>query len=103
MLFDGLAKGLTRKGHQIDVMTVYPMKKPPLNYNVVVNLEKYSESLVNKWDVKFASELGDDTLPIIAVQFGNGLCEYLGLPEMQKIIKNPPNNPAYDLVIVEVS
>ncbi|KAK0165650.1 hypothetical protein PV328_004152 [Microctonus aethiopoides] len=101
MLFDGIVKGLVRKGHQIDLVTVYPMKKSIPNYKVVVNLQNITESLVNKWNVKFASELGDDTLPIIALQYGNGLCEYLGLPELQKIIKNPPRNPPYDLVIVE--
>ncbi|XP_015113242.1 UDP-glucuronosyltransferase 2B17 [Diachasma alloeum] len=101
MMFDALIKGLVDRGHQMDVMTVYPMKKPLKNYTVVVNLEGKQESLVNQWNVKFASELGDDTLPIIALPFGNGLCEYLGLPEMQAIIKNPPQDPPYDLVIVE--
>ncbi|KAK0156921.1 hypothetical protein PV327_011526, partial [Microctonus hyperodae] len=101
MLFDGIAKGLARKGHQIDEVTVHPIKKLIPNYKVVVNLQNITESVVNKWNVKFASELGDDTLPIIALPFGNSLCEYLGLPEMQKIIKNPPKNPPYDLVIVE--
>lgn len=102
MLFDGISKGLVRKGHQIDLVTVYPTTKSLPNYKVVVNLQNITESLVNKWNVKFASELGDDTLPIIASQYGNDLCEYLGLPELQKIIKNPPRNPPYDLVIVEV-
>ncbi|XP_034948011.1 uncharacterized protein [Chelonus insularis] len=101
MMFDAIAKGLVKRGHQIDVMTVYPLKKPIPNYHVIVNLENMTESLVNKWDVKFASELGDDTLPIIALPFGNGLCELLGLPEMQQIIKKPPQDPPYDLVIVE--
>lgn len=103
MMFDAIAKGLARKGHQIDVMTVYPLKNPPENYRVVVNLEGVVESLVNKWNVNFAANLGDDTLPIIADSYGNGLCEYLGLPEVQQIIKNPPKDPPYDLVIVEVS
>ncbi|KAK0175095.1 hypothetical protein PV327_008875 [Microctonus hyperodae] len=101
MLFDGIAKGLARKGHQIDVVTVYPMKKSIPNYKVVVDLQNITESLVNKWNVKFASELGNDTIPVITIPLGNGLCEYLGLPEMQNIIKNPPKNPPYDLVIVE--
>lgn len=102
MMFDGITKGLAERGHQMDVLTIYPLKNPPKNYNIVVNLEKKVESLVNKWDVTFATNLGDDTLPIIAEPFGNGICEYLGLPEMQSIIKNPPKNPPYDLVIVEV-
>lgn len=103
MMFDAIIKSLARKGHQMDVMTLYPLKKPMQNYNVVVNLEGKQPSLVNQWDVKFASELGDDTLPIIALPFGNGLCEYLAIPELQAIIKNPPQNPPYDLVIVEVN
>ncbi|XP_034941506.1 uncharacterized protein [Chelonus insularis] len=101
MMFDAIVKGLARKGHQIDVMTVYPLEKPIPNYKVVVNLESQQKNLVNQWDVKFASELGQDTIPIIALLFGNGLCEYLGLPEVQEIIKNPPKDPPYDLIILE--
>ncbi|KAK0175130.1 hypothetical protein PV327_008909 [Microctonus hyperodae] len=102
MLFDGIAKGLARKGHQVDFITFNPMKKPVPNYKVVVNLQNMTESLVNKWDVTFANQLGSDTLPTAATICGNYLCEYLAMPEMQEFIKNPPKDPPYDLVIVEI-
>ncbi|KAK0092120.1 hypothetical protein PV326_002160 [Microctonus aethiopoides] len=101
MLFDGIAKGLARKGHQVDFITFNPMKKPVPNYKVVVNLQNMTESLVNKWNITFANQLGSDTLPNTAFFCGNDLCEYLAMPEMQKFIKNPPKDPPYDLVIVE--
>ena len=34
---------------------------------------------------------------------GNPACELLYLPVFQDLIKNPPKDPPYDLVIVEVS
>ncbi|XP_057333523.1 UDP-glycosyltransferase UGT5-like [Microplitis mediator] len=100
MMFDTIIKGLLRKGHQVDVMTLYPLKNPPKNYSVVVNLEGITESYVNKWDVETAMNHGPG-LPIIADVCGNKVCEFLGLPDVQKIIKNPPNNPPYDLIVME--
>lgn len=34
---------------------------------------------------------------------GNPACELLKLPIFQDLIKNPPKDPPYDLIIVEVS
>ncbi|XP_015113327.1 UDP-glucuronosyltransferase 2B15 isoform X2 [Diachasma alloeum] len=101
MLFDALIEALAEKGHQMDVMTVYPLKKPLKNYKVVVNLERVAKHVVNQWSIEYASKLGDDVLPTLTTVYGNELCEYLALPEMQEIIKNPPQDPPYDLVILE--
>ncbi|KAF7992648.1 hypothetical protein HCN44_004992 [Aphidius gifuensis] len=101
IMFDAICKELANRGHHVDVMTMYPNKNPPKNYNVIANFEKYDESVVNKFNISFAMKIDGIVLRRISEYHGNRICEYLGLPEIQKIVKNPPTNPAYDLVIVE--
>ncbi|XP_011314832.1 UDP-glucuronosyltransferase [Fopius arisanus] len=101
LMFDGIMKGLVRMGHQVDVVTVYPFKTPVPNYKVIVNLEGKTSGFINRFNITYATDIGSDTLPWIALPFGNGLCEYLGLPEIQNIIRNPPQDPPYDLVMTE--
>ncbi|XP_015113283.1 UDP-glucuronosyltransferase [Diachasma alloeum] len=101
LMFDSIIKGLTGRGHQVDVVTLYPLKNPPPNYKVIANLEGKQESLVNQLSVAIAIQFGSDFTRQLALRSGNPFCEYLGLPEMQEIIKNPPQDPPYDLVVTE--
>ena len=38
----------------------------------------------------------------VATLAGNDICEFLNNSQMQQLIRNPPNDPPYDAVIIEV-
>ena len=101
MMFEALLKGLARKGHQVDVVGVFPLKEPypnytdiylpPLNFGVVNNLTFAK--------VKLFKHLATY---LTATDSGNKLCDGLGNPNLQKLITNPPKDPPYDLLITQV-
>lgn len=103
MMFEALMKGLARKGHQVDVISPFPQKKSYPNYTDIVVLPVEAHRVVN--NVTYDS-IGMSTLTMvhyIATEVGNKVCESLGNPDMLKLIRNPPTDPPYDLVITQVS
>lgn len=104
VMFTALMRGLAKSGHQVDDITHYPIKNAGNNYNVVVNLNGTMKSVVNSFTIEYIStSLTGDISRSIADEYGNVICELMRLDEMQKFIKNPPNDPPYDVVITEVS
>lgn len=101
-MFDGVTKTLARSGHQVDVVTHFQMKNPPKNYRTIINLDGTRGNLVNNFTIEFANHIQSATVVTISEMYGNELCELMGLPEMQKLLKNPPHDPPYDLLITEV-
>lgn len=101
-MFEGVTKGLANGGHQVDVVTHFEMKNPPKNYKIIINLGGTRKSLVNNFSIQFAALLEGNTVELISKLYGNELCELLALEEMQHLIKNPPNDPPYDILITEV-
>lgn len=102
IMFEALMKGLAKKGHQVDVISAFPLKKPVENYTDLVSIP-IKLTLVNNVSFDFM-KINLREMPVHAVSTigGNELCEYLNLPEIQKIIKDPPTNPPYDVVIIEI-
>ncbi|XP_023245843.1 uncharacterized protein LOC106639852 [Copidosoma floridanum] len=101
MMFESLMKGLARRGHQVDVVTHFPPKNPPKNYKNIINLSGTMESLVNNFTIDFVLGMADDVGTHVATVYGNRLCHLMGLEEMQNLLKNPPSNPPYDVLITE--
>lgn len=101
-VLNALAKGLAKRGHQVDVITHFEEKNPPANYNTIINLNGTRDDFVNNLSIEYCSEQAGDSVPFYAFTAGNEICELMSLESMQKLIKNPPNNPPYDLVITEV-
>ncbi|KAK2584309.1 hypothetical protein KPH14_006702 [Odynerus spinipes] len=101
-MFEALMKGLAKKGHQVDVVSPFPLKKPIANYTDLVSLPS-AMKLVNNVSYKQMKEQLYG-LPVYAVSTigGNQLCEYLALPDIQKLIHDPPKNPPYDVVLIEI-
>ncbi|XP_046835900.1 UDP-glucosyltransferase 2-like isoform X1 [Vespa crabro] len=99
IMFENLMKGLIKKGHQVDVISSYPLKKPFVNYTdlVVVPVEI---NVVNNISYKLANKLS--ILQKLSNIAGNNLCENLAHPKIQKLIRNPPKDPPYDVVLIEV-
>lgn len=104
MFFEQTMKGLARRGHQVDVISVFPQKKPYPNYTDL-EIPLMSPKLVNNMTFDFVKTFFEDNDMIyyFSDTFGNGLCEKgFETPVLQKLLKNTAN-PPYDLVIVEVS
>ncbi|KAL7293656.1 hypothetical protein TKK_0012735 [Trichogramma kaykai] len=102
ILFESLMKGLAKRGHQVDVVTHFPLSKPPENYRDIINLNGTMENLVNNFTIEFVNQMAGDIVESIATNYGNRICEFMGLPEMQQLIHGPLPNPPYDVVITEV-
>ncbi|KAL0120583.1 hypothetical protein PUN28_008344 [Cardiocondyla obscurior] len=92
-----LMKGLARKGHQVDVVSKFPLKKPYPNYTNIVTLPM-DVVLANNMSYDFIQQL--NTLEISAIMAGNNLCEYLENVAIKELAQ--PKNPPYDAVLIEV-
>lgn len=103
MMYGELMKGLAKKGHQVDVISPFPLKKPPLNYRDIVVYPPVTPGLVNNMtyhDMKLYTS--GTPVAFVANVAGNQLCTGMGNPEVLKFLKNPPSDPPYDVVITEV-
>lgn len=103
IVFEALMKGLAQHGHQVDVVSHFPLKSPVENYTDIISLDGTMEKLVNNYSIPFVLKATADIVPLIGGSYGNRLCHFMGFDDMQKLIKNPPKDPPYDLVITEVS
>ncbi|XP_051159341.1 UDP-glucosyltransferase 2-like isoform X2 [Leptopilina boulardi] len=99
---ESVAKALALKGHQVDVISHFELKNPPKNYTTIINLHGSLKETVNTWTLDMVEHFQNvDTVRILVEEFGNNFCELMGLEKMQRFIKNPPNDPPYDLLITE--
>ncbi|XP_018055638.1 PREDICTED: UDP-glucuronosyltransferase 2B19-like isoform X1 [Atta colombica] len=100
VMVEQLMKGLARKGHQVDVISKFPLKKPYPNYTDIVILPT-DVHLVNNMTYETMQQLITSN-PINAVSTwgGNELCKFLGNPEIKELSKS--KDPPYDAVFIEV-
>ncbi|XP_023246023.1 UDP-glucuronosyltransferase 2A1-like [Copidosoma floridanum] len=96
MMFNALMVGLAKRNHQVDVITHFPAKNPPPNFKLLIKLNGTFDK------VSINSVVDRDLTAHIADLRGNKMCELLGIEEIQKLIKNPPHDPPYDLLVTEV-
>lgn len=102
MMFERLMKGLTKKGHQVDVISSFPQKKPYPNYTDLAIIPS-SITFINNFTYELMNTLVKESLThSVATIAGNEVCERLGMPEIQELVRNPPKDPPYDLVIMEI-
>lgn len=100
-----LMKGLAAKGHQVDVYSHFPLKKKIPNYtdfslegSVPIFSNNVTYDLVeSEW--KENSNLMQNWYG----EYGNYICDLLQLPVFQDLIHNPPQDPPYDLFVLEVN
>ncbi|OAD58667.1 UDP-glucuronosyltransferase 1-6 [Eufriesea mexicana] len=98
-MFGTLSRALAKRGHKVDVISHFPTEKPLANYTDIINLSGkgiYSAISVEEW-----RKMQLQVTYFIATMFGNSICDLLFREEMQNFIKNPPNDPPYDLVIAQ--
>ncbi|XP_072755997.1 UDP-glucosyltransferase 2-like [Anoplolepis gracilipes] len=102
VMFEQLIKGLARKGHQVDVISPFPLKKPYPNYTDIVKITP-PLVLVNNMSYEFMQVLlGTNPVYAVGTLAGNDLCENLDNPMIQELARNPPKDPPYDAVLMEV-
>lgn len=102
VMFEHLMKGLARKGHQVDVISTFPLKKPYPNYTDIVKLQPPMKLVNNLTYEMMQSLIGSNPAYAVATLGGNEVCNYLRNPEIQKLIREPSKNPSYDAVFIEV-
>ncbi|XP_047365690.1 UDP-glucosyltransferase 2-like isoform X1 [Vespa velutina] len=102
VMFETLMKSLANKGHQIDAITSFHLKKPFVNITELVVITPQMK-LVNNISYEQMKTLLTG-LPVQAIANIGGIevCEHLGRPEIQKLIRNPPKNPPYDVILIEI-
>lgn len=101
IVFEALCKGLASKGHQIDMISHFPTKKPIPNYTDIIDLSGTRKAIVSSFTIDFAKILDRSLVYYLTTDFGSSYCHLMGNEKMQKFIKNPPNDPPYDLIITE--
>lgn len=102
VMFEQLMKGLARHGHQVDVISSFPLKKPYPNYTDLIVLEP-SRYLVNNFTYsEMRTVLTTMVVQAVSGLGGNEVCEHLANPQIQELLRDPPRNPPYDAVIIEI-
>lgn len=103
MMYKNVMKHLAKRGHQVDVISQFPLDKPMSNYTDIYMKAPFDD-LVNN----FTLEGGDDyngfnQFKSYGTETGADACDtILKQDQMQRLLKNPPNDPPYDLIIVEI-
>ncbi|XP_071872819.1 UDP-glucosyltransferase 2-like [Bombus fervidus] len=101
LMFDVLCKELAKRGHQVDVISHFPSKTQLANYTDIIDLNGTLRTMVNNMSTDYGKRIQQSITYNVATAFGNNLCNLMKQEKMQKFIKNPPNDPPYDLIMVE--
>ncbi|XP_076671911.1 UDP-glucosyltransferase 2 [Andrena cerasifolii] len=101
VMAESLMTSLAKRGHQVDVVTHFPMKKPVPNYTDI-SVAGSLEAVVNNMLAENVTKFNAHNMQLMIQTAGVKTCNLLGLPNIQQLIKNPPNDPPYDVVIVEL-
>lgn len=101
ILCEMLMKTLAKNGHQVDVISHFPLKKPFPNYNDF-SLQGSLPNIINNVSHNDVQGFASGSLTHFMDTAGDKICDLLDHPSINNIIKNPPKNPPYDLVIVEI-
>ena len=102
VMCEQLMKTLAKKGHQVDVISHFPLKKPFPNYKDF-SLDGTLPNVLNNITYENLQAFGGFSLKQFIDTAGNKICELMEHPAINNIIKNPLNDPPYDVVIIEVS
>lgn len=100
VMMESLMKGLAARGHRVDVYTHFKSKLVP-NYNEIM-IKSDMGTAVNNMTATDIKKFSNVNVKHLVHMAGDKLCEMLSLPQFQQLIKNPPNDPPYDLFITEL-
>ncbi|XP_029165274.1 UDP-glucuronosyltransferase 2A3-like [Nylanderia fulva] len=95
-----LMKGLAKRGHQVDVITHFPLKKPIPNYTDI-SLAGSMPQVMNNLSYEDIKGFANTNMAKLAFM-GNSLCELMDHPKLRQLIENPPQDPPYDVLVTEL-
>ena len=98
-VLEQIAKGLAKNGHQVDVISHFPLKKPFPNYTDIVFLPDHK----NHASLDYNFMTVKDNIKKWVTEIGRNMCDYPGLPKFSKIIEEGKSKKKYDLLLVHVS
>ncbi|XP_033219244.1 UDP-glucuronosyltransferase 2B31-like [Belonocnema kinseyi] len=101
IMCEQLMKALAKKGHQVDVISHFPLKKPFPNYKDF-SLEGSLPNVQNNVTYEELQKFAAFNLKHFTDKAGIEICKLMKHPVINNIIKNPPNDPPYDVVILEI-
>ncbi|KAG7207212.1 hypothetical protein KM043_008890 [Ampulex compressa] len=101
VMMEQLMIKLAKNGHQVDVLTHFPQKKPIPNYRDI-SLAGTMHQVMNNVTATDIKGFGSMSMKNLATMAGTNICELLSTPKIQDLIKNPPKDPPYDVVIIEL-
>ncbi|XP_032679120.1 UDP-glucuronosyltransferase 2A3-like isoform X2 [Odontomachus brunneus] len=101
VMMQPLMKGLAQRGHQVDVVSHFPQKKSIPNYTDISILGSMHATR-NNISAAEASTFSGFSMAHLTDMAGTQICELLSHPAIQNLIKNPPQDPPYDILITEV-
>lgn len=95
---EALMKGLAKKGHQVDVISTFPQKKPYPNYTDIVKLQAPVQLKNNMSYEMIIETISPNIAYLVATMTGNDICHYLGKPEILELVQNPPKKDRKSVV-----
>ncbi|XP_015125431.1 UDP-glucuronosyltransferase, partial [Diachasma alloeum] len=95
-----LMKELALRGHQVDVVSVFPLKKPMPNYNDIVVASDDTPMPVSNITYDDIKRFSGFSMNHFVNQAGIQLCDLLSHPKMQELLKT--DKGTYDVIIVEL-
>lgn len=99
IMLDGLLKGLTRKGHQVDLISVNTFQKSHPNYTQIMKLPDSADPIFSQYeDIKNMHHNFS-----MMSWMGFLRCQKLEHPEFLNFVHNPPKDPPYDAIIMQVN
>lgn len=101
IMMEELVKGLARRGHQVDIVTHFPQKVPIPNLREI-SIAGSAPAVINNMTAADVQNFGSLSIDRLAEMAGTRICDLLNHPKLQELIKNPPQDPPYDVVITEV-
>lgn len=98
VMIGALMKELAHRGHQVDVVSHFPLTNPIENYTDL-SIRGSRSILVNKVTYETTVEFNSLALHSVVELLGTGVCDLLYHDVFQNLIKNPQS---YDVLIIEV-
>lgn len=103
VMCETLMRALAARGHQVDVVSHFPLKNPPPNYRDIISLAGTLPSVVNNMTFQESQSFGIGSFKKMFQITGSAVCNLLETPKLKALVENPPTDPPYDVIINEVN
>ncbi|XP_058806793.1 UDP-glycosyltransferase UGT5-like isoform X2 [Phymastichus coffea] len=100
MVLNQLFKGLARKGHQVDLISVLPLEENHPNYTRIIELPNNIAIFMEALRSENSQSLSRN-IPLMLGKVGYKLCESMEAPEFLDLVRNPPKDIPYDVIITQ--